>query len=746
MKNDLKDHHDRSTIRHWFNVVARCVLRPMTRLYGCLIALIILVLSIPGTCWKNIKGWSRRKSDIELGSVDTKSEKSSEWTFWGIYINHGLKGSLINLFLLNPIAIVMILSEFAINTLNTYATTVITKTLTTMSQPVTRNNEQTLVTPLAPSVTVDVSMTLIYFAFLLIGVLFATDISNYIKRWTRPRSTVYKDQITERIKTKVISQMEKASHETDKEHGIDDKAEALSRFMWVYDNITDTLIDAAVQTTRSLALCAYIIYQEPVIFFVLLIVYSVVWRYVIPYINKKKKKTDSGQKFWERAYYDLSVVGNAKINPLYNQLYRDDDVELGNVNGIIDIENVAKMEVGLTKDDVIVRPNVVKRYMETIRYYSSKNANWNDSYEILQITQHIIIGFILISMFYTRRFETAIVILINYHTMFSMINTFSNLSRIEQNAGRSIEPLQKILDAVDKQLEDNARLMIHIPTQLISSSKTEIRRHVRSVRIDNMKILIPAQKALKKESFIETDETENKELVPKPVEYDRYVYLESGRIDYEIGKVLLLEGVTGCGKSVTINAITGLYTKNICKSMMIDFSDGSCCESEFNSILGSRCYVSQLLSDEYKFNGKITLPLFKLFPGARDIGEITNFLVDVFALKPASVPESLTDHPHSKLSGGELQRYVVATQIWRVLRIKPDMLVLDEVDRALDKETAVKVMSWIITNVKCFFVIVTHLTEVKQMLMDKRCVSQVWTYESSESDKQQIKIVPHIIE
>jgi ABC-type multidrug transport system ATPase subunit len=145
------------------------------------------------------------------------------------------------------------------------------------------------------------------------------------------------------------------------------------------------------------------------------------------------------------------------------------------------------------------------------------------------------------------------------------------------------------------------------------------------------------------------------------------------------------------------------------------------------------------------YNGKIALPMFKLFPGAKDIEEITRFLMDVFALKPSSIPESLTDCPHSKLSGGELQRYVVASQIWRVLRVNPDMLILDEVDRALDKETAVKVMSWIVSNVKCFFVIVTHLTEVKQMLLDRQCVSQIWTYETQDTDSRLIRIVPHIV-
>ena len=674
------------------------------------------------TLWKKLSN-NTKVLDPEMGH-STNPKKQSEWTFWGIFINHGLNGSLLNFFLLNPIVVVIILCEFAINLINTYSTTIVVKELTVMSQ------------------THRTNMPLLVFVFLLIGVLFATDISNIIKTLSRPKTTIYKTQINERILTTIVAHLEKASHETDKEYGISDKSEALNKFSWVYDNIIDTIIDATVQITRSMALCMYIIYQEPLIFLVLVTVYYVIWRYVIPYINIDHKKNTSSQKFWERTYHDIATNKNNKINPLYKQLYRDDDIKLENKNGLIDIENATKIEAEYAKDGTIVRPNIVHRYMEIIRFYASKRVNWDDSYELLQTTQHVIISLILISMFYTGRYETAIVILINRHTMFSMINTFSNLSRIEQNAERSLEPMQKILMAIDKQLEENGNYPIL--TQLISSSsRPELRRRVRSVYIDGMKIPIPAQKVFKNKATIVN--IENKEILPQPVEYDRYVYLESAHLNYDIGKALLIEGVTGCGKSITVNALAGLYTKAICNSMVIDFSDGTHVSAEFNSILGSRCYISQMLSDEYKFHGKITLPLFKLFPGARDIREITDFLVIIFAMNPASIPEAITDHPHSKLSGGEIQRYVVATQIWQALRIKPDMLILDEVDRALDKETAVKVMSWIITNVKCFFVIVTHLSEVKQMLMEKQCVSQIWSYSTSEIDKQQIKINTYTI-
>lgn len=680
-----------------------------------------------------------KKMIVDDMKTENKKEKVSEWTFWNIYINYGLKGSLLKLFILSPVVLGLIICEFTINAVNTYTTTVVTKTLTQMTKQYTTNDTHDLY--IDSSAIPEMEMSMMCFAMLLLGVLFASDLSNFINRMARPRSSIYKTQIIQRIETKVWEHMQKASHETDKEHGIGDKFEALNRFMWVYDSITDTIIDASVQTTRSLALCLYIIYQEPLVSVVLMIVYTVIWRH-INNINNTKKSSECGQKFWERAYYDLSNQGITKINPLYDQLYRKDDVRNETANGVIDIENIQTIEMNFTKNDAIIRPNVVDRYMETIRYYSAKHAKYGDSYDFLQIAQNSIICLILVAMFYTGRYETAIVILINRHTVFSMINTFSNLKRLEKNAERSMEPVTKILEAVDNQINTHMIQGICEPKQLIDTTKEGFRRRIKSVDINQMKTVIPAQKSLKRENKQSNDQDlETDSQNPHPIKHDRHVLLESGHIDYKVGKCLLLEGVTGCGKSVTINAIAGLYTRGICRDMQVNWTDDTHTDGEFNQLLGSRCYVSQMLSDEFKFNGKITLPMFKLFPGAKSIEEITRFLVDVMALKYESIPESLTDHPHSKLSGGELQRFVVATQIWRTLRLKPDMLILDEVDRALDKETAVRVMRWIVTNVECFFVIVTHLSEVKQMLLEKGCVSQIWNYQIPDSDIHQIKIV-----
>jgi ABC-type multidrug transport system ATPase subunit len=691
-------------------------------------------------CKKILKKNNHNDSDIDLekgltniesidtieSSYPTKNlfELDSKWSFWNIYINYGLNGSLINVFLLNRVALFMIVCEFIINTFNTYSVSVITKTLSMLSKSSNIIIQRTDTDNVA---SYDQKISMIYFIFLLVGILYSSDISKCVERFTRNYSSLYRLQIIERIEKVIINHLKKASPETNKIYNIDDKNEALSKFLFLYESLTESLIDTIVQSLNSLYLCVYIVYHEPLIFFVLIVVYFIIWKYIIPYANKQKIKSESGDKYWQNAYYDIFIDASIQINPLYTRLYKS--------NSVFDLDS--------TK---IERPNIVKSFIDILSYYNSRSNNWRDSYDIMQITQHIILSLILILMFYNERYDTALIILINKYALFSAIDTFGRLKRIEQDSERSLSSIQKILMAIDNQINDHRIQNISIPKQLVNIDNIEshIQSHIQSINIEQMKIIIPGQKTKQTlDSDPDPDPDPDQIDGTKPYNFDRIVYLNTCCINYQIGKVLLLDGVTGCGKSVTLNTIAGLYSGKICKEMKIKFTDNTVIDGEFNQILGSRCYISQMLSDDFKYRGKISLSMDKMFPGA-NIQEIRSFLIEIFLLKPQSIPTSLTDTPQANLSGGEIQRYVVASQIWRAIRIMPDMLILDEIDRALDKETAVHVISWILTNIKSFFVIVSHLSEVKQMLMDKKIISQIWTYQISDTDNQIININTHL--
>jgi len=78
--------------------------------------------------------------------------------------------------------------------------------------------------------------------------------------------------------------------------------------------------------------------------------------------------------------------------------------------------------------------------------------------------------------------------------------------------------------------------------------------------------------------------------------------------------------------------------------------------------------------------------------------------------------------------------------IWKILILEPDIVILDEIDKALDKDTAVHILSWIIKNVPSFFILVTHLSEVKDALLTQNVINQIWNYDLTDKVVSKIKI------
>jgi ABC-type multidrug transport system ATPase subunit len=433
----------------------------------------------------------------------------------------------------------------------------------------------------------------------------------------------------------------------------------------------------------------------------------ILWKYVIPHTSQKR--SGGGDVFWQRNYYDFNTDDSFVINPLYNSLYEQ------NHNGNKCVESIEK-------EGKPMRPDVPERYIETMQHYSLRNMEWRDSANKIVAVQDALLFVMIVILFMNGAYGSALLVLINRTSIFGVITTYNNLKGIENDAEKSMEKIVKILEAIDAQPKINLRY----DEQIIDfSTSPETRKRIKQIHIDGLQIKIPASQS--------NDEEHEEERL------DRMIVLDNATVLIEPSKCLLLDGPTGCGKSMTIGVLAGLYSGTTCRKMSIEFTTGDSSEAEFNQIWGSRCYISQKLSEDYLFNGKLQLPLFKLFPGCKSIEEVKKFLIDVFAIEKASIPSSLIESPHPKLSGGEIQRYVVASQVWNALIIRPDIMILDEIDRALDKETAVKVIGWIVTHLTCFFIIVSHLTEVKQMLFEKGLIKQVWTYGKTD-DKQQIRI------
>lgn len=691
--------------------------------------------------YTTIPTWSTKLCKWTIGT-DNKGEKkkTSRWNFWTIYIEHGLDGSLLNLFRLNPIAPVLILIEFIINSINTYSTTFVTKTVYVYTTQGTNDTVSSQLAEISKDESVYVSN--IKLCLYLFFVIFAVDITNFVKQVLRNRIKHYKSNILRKIIAAVVEQMRRTSPENDREFTTDDRFEALNSFVWVYDNTTDTIVNITVDTARSVTICAYLIWREPLMIIILFFTYVVMFVYMNHRTDVRTK--GNSQKLWERNYYSISSdIDITKINPLFEQLYMNkpelSTLSINTTNCTFKDNDLLKKEFESCGEGKAPAPDIVGCYVDTMDYYASGHLKFVEINNKKHLVQGCATMAVLCMLILTQSYEIALILLINKGSMFSVIENYCELLRCEKNSERSLEKIVAILDAVDEQID--IKRDAKVPQAIDYHTDTLSRQRIETIEIDKLCINIPAQKRSEDETHFDA-KTENRPTIPT-ITRDRTIVLDSATMHISPHECLLLDGATGCGKSMTISTLAGLSSKKSCRSLKVTLNDGFTFDSDFNQLLGSRCYISQTLSEEFKIYGKITLPLFKLFPGAKTIEEVTDFLVNVFDLRHASIPSSLLDHPHNKLSGGEIQRYAVASQIWKVLRVRPDILILDEVDKALDHVTAVRILEWIMTNIDSFFILVTHLTEVKDTLINRGVIKQIWTYNST--DNETIHIVPRSV-
>lgn len=342
--------------------------------------------------------------------------------------------------------------------------------------------------------------------------------------------------------------------------------------------------------------------------------------------------------------------------------------------------------------DVSPIPDVAEKFMDITRVFGEKMiANDLDSY-ILKFFENIIVMIIVCVLLWSEKYAMLVTVLMNRCSLFGVIDSYIQLKKVEKSAEKSTGTLFEMLNDIEN------CLVTQIPSRSFDSASID------SINIYGMNL--------------------------------GCVSLLSASIQCRNGGVLLLDGPTGCGKSVTINALAGLYSQRICESVAIVQTNGNVVVGEeFSSLLNRRCYIDQHAADNIEYNGGIKMTLGEMFParlGAKqDIVKIRNFLTTAFNLKQEVIPHNLNEMLPSTLSGGEKQRFSIAWNIWRIIHTKSDFIILDEIDRALDADTAVTMMKWIVNNVNSFFIIVTHLSEVKKMLYEAGHVNQIWNYKNA---------------
>jgi len=320
---------------------------------------------------------------------------------------------------------------------------------------------------------------------------------------------------------------------------------------------------------------------------------------------------------------------------------------------------------------------------DTIEFYTKAGKERVSTENMIALWQNGISMCLIGALVACSQNTTAFAVLVHRTALFGIITEYINLAGMEQKMASSFEKMAAIL----------ADLAVPAPQKQACVGEE---KGLTRIKFGGLRIPVGA----------------------------KFIDVRGMDINMEAGRVVLLEGASGSGKTTILNVFAGLYSGQ-CATGFEAYFGNTRIATEFNALLNHRVYVTQNVVEDYTLNGCIRQTVEDLFPGAVSMSEVTDFLRDGFRLSESCIPTTLADKPRKGLSGGERQRYVIASQIWKIIKSGVEFVLLDEIERALDVITAVHVVNWILDHVHARFVIVTHLCEVKALLKSRDCVDEV---------------------
>lgn len=195
-------------------------------------------------------------------------------------------------------------------------------------------------------------------------------------------------------------------------------------------------------------------------------------------------------------------------------------------------------------------------------------------------------------------------------------------------------------------------------------------------------------------------------------------------INIKSGYIIRLDGQSGHGKTTFMELLSGVKSKRRYKAQIL--IDNKPCTNKFDAITSLRLYMEQ------NENVSLSYSIAQAISGEIDKKDFSNHEVKriMYALRMAECMDFVTTekgdsklrfiHDNQKgLSGGQKKRITVARLLYRAIKSKVKMLILDEIDNSLQADLALKIMRNVYNYCRSksiICVVAAHTTEVKTEL------------------------------
>lgn len=381
-------------------------------------------------------------------------------------------------------------------------------------------------------------------------------------------------------------------------------------------------------------------------------------------------------------------------NPRYNEFLKETDYNI--VDGMIESQSV-----WITRQIV-----------------ANKNTVYNE------IIQSCILGVIIVNLYMTNGIKYLPFIVLYNGRLFGMtdiISGFRTTANIENSQlSETYEMIRQLYTMCPQSIPNRHSLYEHIKNYCHSL----LHKH--------------KYRNLKQKSILDDYDVDISNVVENPIQFtnnssiyiknihqivnDNITLVYNGEITIKPSpdkcSIVLLNGPKGCGKSVTMDILAGLYDKSITDIFEIDGNDIRI-YGEFRMMQLYRIYMRQCVLDDFKANrfNTIIMSIHQLFPRISSHTEFETFI------KPFNILHKLpTDYdvPISRdergLSPGESQTLMLASNIWKALRLKIPILLLDEPERNIDIDNIKNIFTYITKHYCGVLFLITHMLELKQFI------------------------------
>jgi ABC-type transport system involved in cytochrome bd biosynthesis fused ATPase/permease subunit len=361
-----------------------------------------------------------------------------------------------------------------------------------------------------------------------------------------------------------------------------------------------------------------------------------------------------------------NYIDKLKINISYKELY-----STAYYDTVIMEENRTNP---LVKN--LVDENLNKSLSQIVTKYSNKSNYYELSNTFTTVFKNLILALVFGIVYYNDKLNYILVLFINQSIIFGFADLYADFKKTENSNSKNMEELTAMLEFLDQYYLKNK-------INVVSSDYSKI--NLDKLILENLNY-----------------ELSNKDKIFKK--------LKSNKIEFNFNttkNIILINGKTGSGKSLFTKILSG-FTDNNYKLM-----NNSENIYGFDKLMNNRIFINQKISEDYSYNGNVSMKLKLLYPLVNNIDDLMDYLKN-FNIEHKILEKDLDSKFCDKLSGGERQRVVLSSMIWKIMKTNPQYIIIDEPEKGIDEETMIKIMDYIIKKYKGLIFLITHNETIKK--------------------------------